>query len=321
MEYNSLIILGPTAVGKTGIGVAVANALNAEIISADSRQVYKNLDIGSGKDLKDYDIALPSGETKHIPYHLIDIVTLETEYSVFEYQQDFYKVFRELQSRCVLPVVVGGTGMYIDSVVREYDFVPCPKNEELRKWAETKTDEELAQTLIAEKKKMHNTSELKDRKTIIKAIEINRFNNSPDFEKVKATLEARPEIKPLIFGVTAERPVIRERILKRLCERFDEGMIDEVKGLNENGASWERLERLGLEYRFISQFIQGKIPTFDEMKEKLYTAICQFAKRQETWFRFMEKNGVEIHWLDKAKPNADKVKDILDFIEKDDNLQ
>lgn len=316
-KYNSIVILGPTAVGKTALGVQTALATGGQIISADSRQVYTGLDIGSGKDLKDYDVILDDGTTKHIPYHLIDICTLEREYSVADYQKDFYDVFKKLRSQNVLPIVVGGTGMYVDAIIRDYDFVPCPVNEELRKWAETKTTEELAQTLIAEKKKMHNTTELTDRETIIKALEIYRFNISEEHHRMKKELDAlKPEVKPIIFGTTAEREVIRARIEKRLDERLEEGMIEEVENLHKNGVSYERLERLGLEYRFISEYLEGKYKDLKEMRDLLYIAIRQFAKRQETWFRFMEKNGVNIHWLDKNADTSGKLSQLMDIMQK-----
>lgn len=293
--YNCVVLLGPTAVGKTAIGVRLAVASGGEIISADSRQVYTGLDIGSGKDLADYD--LPSGV--HVPYHLIDIADLSREYSVFDYQNDFYKSFAELENRGVLPVVVGGTGMYVDSVVRGYDFVPVPRNEALRETCKLKSLEELKNMLIAEKDNLHNTSDMTDRDRIIQALEINRFMKSDECAELRKSLPPRPNIKPLIIGTTLDRAVLRERIAKRLRERLDEGMIEEVARLHEEGASWERLERLGLEYRFVSMFLQKKIETKEELFEKLNLAIGQFAKRQETWFRGMEKKGVKINWLPK----------------------
>jgi tRNA dimethylallyltransferase len=291
--YNCVIVLGPTAVGKTSIGVRIAYATGGEIISADSRQVYKGLDIGSGKDLADYDIS----PTVHIPYHLIDITDLSREYSVFDYQNDFYRVFAGLLQGGILPVIVGGTGMYVDSIVRGYDFVPVPVNEQLRKECESKSFDELKAMLIAEKEPLHNTSDMTDRGRIIQALEIKKFMKSPECAELRKTLPPRSDVRPLVIGTTLARAVLRQRIAQRLHERIDAGMIEEVVRLHEEGASWERLERLGLEYRFVSEYLQKKIATKEELFEKLNLAIGQFAKRQETWFRGMEKKGVEIHWL------------------------
>ena len=297
MSFNCIFVLGPTAVGKTSIGVRLAKALNSEIISADSRQVYKGLDIGSGKDLKDYEI-----DGEKIPYHLIDICDLKTEYNLFDFQEDFYSAFSDISSRGKIPVCVGGTGMYIDNIVRNYAMIPFKENPEERAELETKSEDELKAILTNEKEKLHNTSEFGDKERMIKAILINRFNLSDECKKLREEmLSSRPKINPLIIGTTLERPVLRARIAKRLKDRLDEGLIEEVQNLHakkdENGAEWERLESLGLEYRFVSEYLQGKIESKEKLFELLSLAIGQFAKRQETWFRSMEKKGVKINWL------------------------
>ena len=297
MSFNCIFVLGPTAVGKTSIGVRLAKALNSEIISADSRQVYKGLDIGSGKDLKDYEI-----DGEKIPYHLIDICDLKTEYNLFDFQEDFYSAFSDISSRGKIPVCVGGTGMYIDNIVRNYAMIPFKENPEERAELETKSEDELKAILTNEKEKLHNTSEFGDKERMIKAILINRFNLSDECKKLREEmLSSRPKINPLIIGTTLERPVLRARIAKRLKDRLDEGLIEEVQNLHakkdENGAEWERLESLGLEYRFVSEYLQGKIESKEKIFELLSLAIGQFAKRQETWFRSMEKKGVKINWL------------------------
>ncbi|MBQ7158758.1 MAG: tRNA (adenosine(37)-N6)-dimethylallyltransferase MiaA [Treponema sp.] len=290
--YNCIFVIGPTAVGKTAIGVRLADKFNGEIISADSRQVYKGLDIGSGKDLGDYTL-----NGKSIPYHLIDVTDLSHEYNLFDYQEAFYQAFADILARGKLPVVVGGTGMYVDCILRNYDLVPTPENPVLHAELEAKSYDELKAILIAEKENLHNTTDFADKDRIIHAIEIERYLKSPECAAYRASLPPRPEIKPLVLGTTLPRTLVRERIAKRLRERMENGLIEEVEGLHANGAEWARLEQLGLEYRFVSEYLQGKLSGKDELFEKLNLAIGQFAKRQETWFRGMEKKGVTIHWL------------------------
>lgn len=297
MSYNCIFVIGPTAVGKTAIGVRLADKFNGEIISADSRQVYKGLDIGSGKDLADYTL---SG--RQIPYHLIDVCDLNREYNLFDFQEDFYKAFSDITSRGKLPVCVGGTGMYLDSILRGYDMIPFVEKPGEREVLATKTEEELKQILINEKEKLHNTSEFGDKERMIKSILINRFNISEECRIARQKLRAsRPQLNPLVIGTTLDRALVRSRIAKRLADRMEEGLIEEVESLHahksENGAEWSRLEALGLEYRFVSDYLQGKYKSKEEMRELLQIAIGQFAKRQETWFRCMEKNGIKIHWL------------------------
>lgn len=295
--YNSLIILGPTAVGKTALAVAAADYFDSEIISADCRQVYKGLDLGSGKDIKEYSIQKDDGCIKKIPYHLIDIVDLHAEYSVFNYQKDFYKTFAALQEKKVFPIICGGTGMYLDAIVRSYDMIDVPLNSALRTSLNGKSLEELGDILRSLKPELHNETDLTERHRVLRAIEIAEYSNSEQCKREKEAMPPRPCIKPFIVGTTFPRDIVRNRVKIRLKQRFDEGMIDEVESLHKQGFSWERLERLGLEYRFIAEYLQGKIPSFDELFQSLHIAIGQFVKRQETWFRGMERKGVTIHWL------------------------
>ena len=315
VSYNCIFVIGPTAVGKTAIGVRLAAALGGEVISADSRQVYSGLDIGSGKDLKDYELSLDlvaklnpslaeslssgsvSAESYHVPYHLIDVCDLSHEYNLFDFQEGFYKAFADISARGKIPVVVGGTGMYLDSILRNYDMIPMPENPELYEELNQKSYDELKEILIREKEKLHNTSEFGDKERLIKAIMINRYNESPECKAFRAKMAPRPQILPLVIGTTLDRNLVRSRIESRLKARFDEGLIEEVENLHRDGADWARLEALGLEYRFVSEYLQQKIESKEKLFELLNIAIRQFAKRQETWFRGMEKKGVQIHWL------------------------
>lgn len=305
-KYNCIIILGPTAVGKTAIGVAVARAFDGEIISADSRQTYRHLDIGSGKDLADYEA---SKEGPAVPYHLIDITELPAEYNVYNYQQDFYKAFKDITERGRLPVVVGGTGMYIDAIVRDYQLVILPENKKLHEELEATPLEVLAERLLKLQPDLHTKCDLLEKDRVIKALEIIEAKK----QGVDSTSVQRPDIRPLIIGTTLPRPQLWENICIRLRERLDDGMIEEVQAIHDSGISWERLEKLGLEYRFCSQFLQGKIASKEDLYEGLFVAIRQFAKRQETWFRMMEKKGVEIHWLD-AGSKEERIKQAKDVI-------
>ncbi len=291
-KYNCIVLLGPTAVGKTAIGVQLASHFKGEIISADSRQTYRGLDIGSGKDLKDY-----FADGKPVPYHMIDIVDLSTEYNVFHYQQDFYRVFDSLIKRNVLPVIVGGTGMYLDAVVRNYELVDVPEDPVLRKKLESKSLEELGEIYLKMKPDLHTKVDLLERDRVIRGIEIYLGHQEPRASELRAMMYPRPDIRPLIMGTTFDRALVRQNIETRLKERLEEGMLDEVKSLHDSGVTWERLEKLGLEYRYCAMYLQGKFESKEKMVEELFISIRQFAKRQETWFRFMEKNGVEINWL------------------------
>ncbi len=304
--YNCVIILGPTAVGKTAIGVAVARAFNGEILSADSRQTYRHLDIGSGKDLADY---AESEAGPAVPYHLIDITELPAEYNVYNYQQDFYKAFKDITGRGKLPVIVGGTGMYLDAIVRDYQLVILPENKKLHEELEATPLEVLAARLMELQPDLHTKGDLLEKDRVIKALEIIEAKKSG----VDSTSVQRPEINPLIIGTTLPRPQMWENISIRLKERLEGGMLDEVQSIHDSGITWERLEKLGLEYRFCSEFLQGKIETKEKLYEGLFIAIRQFAKRQETWFRMMEKKGVEIQWLEPGS-KEDRIKEACEII-------
>lgn len=304
-DYNCIVVLGPTAVGKTSIGVALANHFDGEVISADSRQTYCKLDIGSGKDICEYQV-----DGKKIPYHLIDIVSLPTEYNVYNYQQDFYKVFKDVISRGKMPVIVGGTGMYLDAIIRDYQLVILPENEKLHQELLNTPLEELAARLLKEQPELHTKCDLLEKDRVIKALEIIEAKKNG----VDSTSVDRPEIKPLIIGTTLERPQIWEHISIRLQERLDNGMLEEVQSIHDSGITWERLEKLGLEYRYCSLFLQGKIQSKQELFEKLFIAIRQFAKRQETWFRMMEKNGVKINWLEKITDKQSRINQAIKLV-------
>jgi tRNA dimethylallyltransferase len=285
---NLLVVLGPNASGKTRLGVKLAHSLSGEIISADSRQVYRGLDIGAGKDLEEYYY-----RDKRIPYHLIDIVGLDEEFNVYEYQQRFYEVFKMLRARSVLPVMVGGTGLYLESVLKAYKMVQVPEDSRLRDELDRLSAEELKEKLVEVKERLHNVSDFGSRERMIRAIEIAVHT------KTDQPPEA-PEIHPLVLGTRWERRELRERITVRLRERIQAGMIEEVEGLRAQGVSWERLDALGLEYRYVADFLRGKIGTTDDLLSDLSIAIGRFAKRQESWFRRMERGGIEIHWVEKA---------------------
>ncbi|HZK20099.1 MAG TPA: tRNA (adenosine(37)-N6)-dimethylallyltransferase MiaA [Treponemataceae bacterium] len=328
--YSCLIILGPTAVGKTAVGVSLADYFDGEVLSADSRQVYRGLDIGSGKDLSDFALKAETEKTKlpgrelqkerSIPWHLMDVAELPHEYSVFKYQQDFYRVFADVVLRKKLPVIIGGTGMYLDSIIRGYDLVDVPTNEELRNQLAGKSIEELTCVLrnVKEKcgEKLHNDTDITERHRLLRAIEIATFELSGNSKSQRSKMPPRPDIRPLIIGTTFPRPMLRAGIKKRLKARLKEGMIQEVQDIHDGNkkasdgtpvapVAWDRLERLGLEYRFVSQYLQGQFESFDEMSEQLYRAIGQFAKRQETWYRGMIKKGVVVNWLPHDGTKAD----------------
>ncbi|MGP8154885.1 MAG: tRNA (adenosine(37)-N6)-dimethylallyltransferase MiaA [Smithella sp.] len=286
MAEKLIVILGPTASGKTHLAAQLAYDLQGEIISADSRQVYKNMDIGTGKDLNQYII-----NGRQIPYHLIDIAGPESEFNLFEFQSRFYKIFSHLTEKKSLPVLAGGTGLYLESVLRGYDMPQAPINEEFRKKLNRKSKDELQEILFVLKPRLHNRTDLEDSGRLIRAIEIEMARNIKNRNQ-----REKPQIDALVFGIRWERSVLRQRIRKRLEERLEGGMVQEVVNLTSAGLSFTKLESFGLEYRFVSQYLQEKI-TFAEMKNRLNIAIGQFAKRQETWFRRMEKKGIMINWL------------------------
>ncbi len=296
---NLLVLLGPTASGKTRLGVELAQYIGGEILSADSRQVYQGLDIGSGKDLQEY------GET---PYHLIDIVRPGYEFNLFDYQQHFFAAFSLVQSRGKLPVLVGGTGLYIDAVINDYDLVAVPENTELREELASLNLEQLTDRLQSYGLPLHNTTDLKHRPRLIRAIEIAA---SRDAGSSAVAEHVKPQIKPLVFGIRFPREELRKRITNRLRSRLEEGLIEEVEKLYEQGLSMETLDFYGLEYRYVARFIAGKLNRND-MFQKLNSAIHQLAKRQETWFRRMERRGTIIHWLDGQQDLMAQARSILD---------
>ena len=317
-KINCVVLLGPTAVGKTALGVRLARRFGWDIVSADSRQVYRGLDIGSGKDLADYTVVEKNSDgsesTFTVPYHLIDVATLDTEFNVFDFQQRFYALMNSNVSQERMTFVVGGTGMYIDSVLRAYDFVPVPENVELRKSLESKSLEELDAMLLDLKPDLHNRSDLLLRDRVLRAIEIAMFMRSEKCAVARAKLEKRPDVNAFVIGTTLDRDDVRSNIRRRLLERLDGGMVEEIQGLHDSGYSWERLEKLGLEYRYVSLYLEGKIEKRDEMVENLYHAICQFAKRQETWFRGMERKGVKINWLPRVKDGEARFNAAIDLL-------
>ena len=281
-----LTILGPTASGKTSLAARLAYDLNGEVISADSRQVYKGMDIGTGKDYDDYIVF-----GKKISFHLIDIVDPGYEYNVFEYQQDFVKVYRDIIGRGKLPILCGGSGMYLEAILRGYEMKKLQYNASLKKSLESKTEEEL-KNILKELRNPHNMTDLIDRKRMIKAIEIASLDDT-----VEGKQEPIPSINAKLFGIQFERETLRNRITERLKARLRNGMIDEVQYLMDKGLTASQLKFYGLEYRYITQFLEKEFD-FDSMFRLLNTAIHQFAKRQMTWFRRMERNGFDIHWID-----------------------
>ena len=299
-----ITILGPTASGKTDLATHLAARLNAEIISADSRQVYRGMDIGTGKDLADY---MVDGHV--VPYHLIDICEPGTKYNLFRYQQDFLDCYEDIRSRGALPILCGGTGLYIEAVLKGYSLSPVPQNPELRAKLEEKSLEELTHLLADLKEKnhsvMHNKTDVDSCQRAIRAIEIETYNLTKSTEE-----RLCPSIDSLIIGVNIDREERRRKITKRLKERLKAGMIDEVDGLLKRGIPADDLIYYGLEYKFVTEYIIGKL-TYEEMFRQLEIAIHQFAKRQMTWFRGMERRGFTIHWIDAMQPMKDKVEKIL----------
>lgn len=304
-----ITILGPTASGKTSIAAALASRIGGEIISADSRQVYRRMDIGTGKDLADYEVG-----GKHIPYHLIDIAEPGYKYNLFEYQRDFHTAYDDITSRGRTPVLCGGTGLYIEAVLNGYALSPVPQNQELRDSLSAKSLDELTAMLKALKEQtgsnMHNRSDVDTVQRVIRAIEIETYNlQHPTPER------EMPGISSLVIGVDVDRETRRRRISDRLEARLHEGMIDEVKGLLAEGVSAESLMYYGLEYKFVTEYVTGKT-TYNDMLSRLEIAIHQFAKRQMTWFRGMERRGIHINWIDASLPMDDKVELIMELNEK-----
>lgn len=283
---NLITILGPTAAGKTQLAARLAQKYNGEIISADSRQVYKGMDIGTGKDLQDYIV-----DGKKIPYHLIDIADpKEEEFNLYRFLEFFYKTFNEITSRGKIPFLAGGTGLYLDAVLRSYNMKEALDNEEYLKELDELTLQELQTRLLTVNPMVHNTTDLLDKRRLIDAIRI---------AENKLTVSSAPKVKidPLVIGVYLERKIVKDRITRRLKTRLQEGMIDEVKSLVDSGVSFEKLDFFGLEYRFIGQYLKGSL-NYNDMYQKLNSAIHAFAKRQMTWFRKMEREGVKINWIE-----------------------
>lgn len=302
--YDMITVLGATATGKTSLATKVASLLHGEVISADSRQVYRGMDIGTGKDLVDYIV-----DDKQVPYHLIDILDAGEQYNVFEYQKDFQKVYEDLKSKDIFPVLCGGSGMYIEAVLKGYKLAQVPVNEPLRETLSQMTLEQLVARL-KQLKSVHNNSDIENKKRAIRAIEIEEYMvDHPDLDW------EFPQINSLIVGIDFSREERRQRITERLHQRLEEGMVEEVQGLLDQGVTPEGLIYYGLEYKFITEFLTGQISK-QRMVEGLNVAIHQFAKRQMTWYRRMEKNGFNIHWIDGHLSLEDKTEKVMQLLKK-----
>jgi len=297
MNPDLIVILGPTATGKTQLAVMLARKLNGEIISADSRQVYRGMDIGTGKDLSEY-----NHRGIEIKHHLIDILDPEQDFSVYHFQKHFTEAFNSIVENKVLPILCGGTGLYIDSVLRHYEMHEVPADHELRAELEAFSKSRLQEMLKALNPDLHNTTDLENHKRLIRAIEIAQFNLINKKSTRQTNTQSRLQFNPLVLGVRYPRDIIRERISYRLRMRLKEGMIEEVDELVKAGLPHTRLAYFGLEYRYISSYLLGEL-SWNDMFQKLNTAIHQFAKRQMTFFRHMERNGINIHWLDGGSPD------------------
>lgn len=303
MNYDLITILGPTASGKTDLAAHLAARLgNAEIISADSRQVYRGMDIGTGKDLADYTV-----DGVEVPYHLVDIMEAGEKYNVFHFQQDFWNAYHDITGRGKIPLLCGGTGLYIESVLRSYKMIPVPENPDLRHMLVGKSLEELTE-ILKTYKTLHNTTDVDTPKRAIRAIEIQAY-----YEEQHINEREFPQVKSLTIGVDINRDLRREKITNRLYKRLEEGMVDEVRGLLKKVPA-EDLLYYGLEYKYLTLYVLGEL-TYEEMVRQLEIAIHQFAKRQMTWFRGMEKRGTRIEWIDSTLPMDAKVQRILSFIE------
>lgn len=298
-DYNIITILGPTASGKTSFAVKLAALIGAEIISADSRQVYRRMDLGTGKDIDDYDV-----EGKHIAYHLIDIVEPGTKYNVFEYQRDFLEAYNDIKQRGKRVIVCGGSGLYLESILKSYRLSPVPQNPELRQQLADKSLDELT-TILSTYKRLHNTTDVDTAQRAIRAIEIEEYYRHTPLED-----RPFPQLKSLTLGINFDRDLRRKRISERLVQRLDNGMLDEVKRLLDEGIPAEDLIYYGLEYKYLTLHLTRKL-TYEEMFSKLEIAIHQFAKRQMTWFRGMERRGTPIHWIEMPPTNEEDLKAFL----------
>lgn len=301
-KYDLITILGPTASGKTPLAAALAYDLQTEIISADSRQIYRGMDLGTGKDLADYAV---NGTV--IPYHLIDIAEPGYKYNVFEFQRDFLVAYQAISQKGMCPILCGGTGMYIESVLKGYRLLPVPENPELRASLSDKSLEELTR-ILSGYKKLHNSTDVDTVKRAVRAIEIEEYYRNTPIEE-----RDFPSLKSLIIGLQIDRELRREKITRRLRQRLDEGMVEEVKNLLQQGVSAESLIYYGLEYKYLTLYVTGQL-SYEEMFGELETAIHQFAKRQMTWFRGMERRGMQIHWLEATLPTDEKVKRIKELL-------
>ena len=307
-----ITILGPTASGKTPVAARLAAEIGGEVISADSRQVYRRMDIGTGKDLGDYVVgSQETGVRRQIPYHLIDIREPGTKYNLFEYQQDFFDVYHQIRSRGAVPILCGGTGLYIEAVLKGYHLSPVPQNQPLRDRLEGKSLEELTQMLTDLKAKngsnMHNTTDVDSCQRAIRAIEIETYN----LEHPTPRREL-PPVDSLIIGINIDRELRREKITRRLKARLEEGMVEEVQALLDEGIPAEDLIYYGLEYKFVTEYLKGQT-SYEEMFTRLEIAIHQFAKRQMTWFRGMERRGFKINWIDATLPMEEKINRIIEL--------
>lgn len=299
-KYNLITILGPTASGKTSVAAKIASVLDGEVISADSRQVYRGMDLGTGKDYADYVV-----DGKQVPYHLIDIVDAGYEYNVYEYQKDFLKIFEDVTNRGKLPVMCGGSGLYLEAVLKNYKLIQVPVNDPLREKLDGKSLDELTKILKTYKNYLHNQTDIENPKRAVRAIEIEEYYlTHPEIDT------GMPDIRSLVVGVKFDRLSRRKRITSRLKQRLKEGMLDEVQRLLDNGLTPEQLTYYGLEYKYMTQHLTGQL-SYQKMFDGLNVAIHQFAKRQMTWFRRMENQGTEIHWLDGYMPLEEKVEKIL----------
>lgn len=298
-KYDILAVVGPTACGKTSLAVDLALSIDgAEIISADSRQVYRGMDIGTGKDIAEY---TRDGVT--VPSHLIDIVDAGEKYNLFEFQRDFLVAYEDIKARGSFPIMCGGSGLYVESVLKGYRLLPVPENPVLRAELEEKSLEELT-AILATYKQLHNNTDTDSKKRAIRAIEIEEYYLSCPVEE-----RSFPRLNALVVGISVDREIRRERISRRLRERLEQGMVDEVRGLLDSGVTSEQLVYYGLEYKFLTLYLTGAME-YDEMVRALEIAIHQFAKRQMTWFRGMEKRGVPIRWVDASLERGQVVEQI-----------
>lgn len=302
-NFDLIVVTGPTATGKTGFASALADKLDGEIISADSRQVYRGMTIGTGKDIGEYTV---SG--KDIPYHLIDICDAGEEYNVFRFKHDFESVYSDITARGKTPVLCGGSGLYIESVLKDYGLIDVPSDTKLRKELENKSDDNLA-GILSKLTALHNISDTSNRKRLLRAIEIAAYQKVHPLENLKEPL------KFIMFGIHFEREIIKKRITERLRQRLDEGMVREAQMLFNEGISKDKLVYYGLEYKFLAEYLDGQYG-YNDMFQKLNSAIHRFAKRQMTWFRKMERDGMVINWIDGNLSLNDKLEYALKIIGK-----